>query len=967
MNLTPQRIFDALYKVLSGEDIFISYARRDGGKYARNLFMKLTDKKEGFSCFIDELGTEPGQKIPSSLRRKVRNSSTLVLIGSPCSTASTAMGDEIDEFLSVQRNRESTIPIDVGGVVRNADWHKNIAGVDIEDEIEPDALTTGKVSDSVIDRIRTAAKYRKRNDRLRLARNWMLALLMFLLMLSGAAGWFAERKIRAATDAEERAAKSDLMAKKAQEDADAVIADAGTKIKTANGLVTEAQKDAETAITDANRRIEHANDLVSAADNKRIEAENKEKDARIKAEAAEKQSKVQEAIAEARRLANQSTESINKSAANIGKAVGYAIDSAQTAGSQQVRLFEATKALRDSLSLMPLRRDARAVPTMDEAEAYVFTPDARHIALLKSVKGRAGKVIHIFPVVELPNDQEQVLAPKHEFIFEGEGHISHIAVSDGFRRAAALKEGLSEPVLLVKDVEGKTVFDSTKVQYYKNKLRVTGVALSPDGKLLAMCGVDESGPKSIYKVLIGDLDKKIFREIYANQYTTLKNVTFGGQGKILLAVGGSPSGDKFLSNKSVLLWQFYGKDLSKLVEETGNLIPEDLYFPQGLENVAISDDGNLIAVSSWYESVSVWQLDSLSSEPKLREIARVAPEVGGDQVRLSSDGKTLNVLSRRFFSSWDSAGYTFALEARTWDQNLERLFPGALSNSLASGQNGLVVTEALTSKSYKVVTEARLPGPPALFSSFTSDSKTLVVLAVKPDGAQEIHIYQLENNEYVDRRTIPLGQRATELIWKRPVDVTIEPEGETYEQIAISPKGNYVAVRCAASVKNKRGLCVWDVSSGTWLTRVVEHGSANISFVFSADESSLGSFTREKEFQILSLVDESTRIVPLKDGVVRIALDAQGKFIALVTILNEIAIWDRKNFDPVMVLYPTTLFPEVVFSLDGKRLLTKGYDRNSDKRPFYQVWELDNNDLISKGCERLKRNAFVDPSQICPN
>lgn len=114
----------------------------------------------------------------------------------------------------------------------------------------------------------------------------------------------------------------------------------------------------------------------------------------------------------------------------------------------------------------------------------------------------------------------------------------------------------------------------------------------------------------------------------------------------------------------------------------------------------------------------------------------------------------------------------------------------------------------------------------------------------------------------------------------------------------------------------------------------------------------------------MNLVDQSTTIVPLKDYLVGVALDPQSKFIAFVTTSNDIAIWDRKNFDPVMVLQPTTPLSEVVFSLDGKRLLTKGLDRN-DKRTVCQAWELDSSDLISKGCERLKHNAFVDPSQIC--
>ena len=44
------------------DDIFISYSRRDASLYAAGLADELT--KRSFSCFIDQLGTDPDKNLP---------------------------------------------------------------------------------------------------------------------------------------------------------------------------------------------------------------------------------------------------------------------------------------------------------------------------------------------------------------------------------------------------------------------------------------------------------------------------------------------------------------------------------------------------------------------------------------------------------------------------------------------------------------------------------------------------------------------------------------------------------------------------------------------------------------------------------------------------------------------------------------------------------------------------------------
>src|ERR1041385_5923373 len=99
-------MFEKPLKILSGDDIFISYSRRDGAGYAANLAKKLVDLK--FSVYFDQWATPPGKDLPWSLRRKLRRSSVLVLIGTKGSAESDHVRQEIAEFNATGR---TVIPI----------------------------------------------------------------------------------------------------------------------------------------------------------------------------------------------------------------------------------------------------------------------------------------------------------------------------------------------------------------------------------------------------------------------------------------------------------------------------------------------------------------------------------------------------------------------------------------------------------------------------------------------------------------------------------------------------------------------------------------------------------------------------------------------------------------------------------------------------------------------------------------
>lgn len=1003
MSIGLHRLLDFFYRPLFGEDIFISYSRLDGSEYAKALLVKLADDGKGFTCFIDELGTEPGKEIPASLRRKVRNCSMLILVGSPLAAKSEAVGEEIMEFLTVRRNRERIIPIDVCGVVPAAVWNEKIAGVDLETDTDPNALTKGSISPNVIARIKRAATYRKQTDRLRNARNGMLALLFLLLCVSGGAGFYAYQQLQVAAQAQIKAQQATAQAQAAD-----------TAAKDARAQANRAREEAERNIAEANRKIEQAEVKRTEAEQKTEEAQAEQKVAEAQAQKAdtkrseaERKSRQQEAIAEARKLANESTTILNQQPSRIDDSVLSALESMHIIEAQHAQLLEPAQALRASLSLLPQYLETRLIPSEagdSEEDNYTFSPDAKHIALLD------GQQVQIFQVDELEKtlsvDQpvegtQSPVKPKHQITFnEEKGEIlEHVAISDDFRRAAVVRKNYEDASaerfdIEVKDLNNNTVFDSRKVESYNSLFVIRGIALSHDGNFLAMVGRDPDKPKQTdpaqaqdnesptSRVVLYDLETKKFRHIYSKKYIELEKVSFNESGKNLVAVGGSSFASQWPGVASglsyVLLWSLLNGDIREVIErkkDTTLLLHDEsleyIPFEGTLLNAAISNDGNLLAVAELFNDVSVWQLrGSLKTV-----VARVPFLLGGDELRFSSDNKALATLSASFYTLLSATGYTSVLATSEWNNDLSKLFPNAPSNRkvdlLPSG--ALSIKEA-AGPVYQIDPQLKFTHSHIFFVALTPDGKVLAALGKNPaDDKYEIHLYYLKDGVYINGPKIPLEQRATEY---HPV---YEYQGyfinvvEAHKQLAISPKGNYIAVICHAQSKGKTGLCVWDVAQEQWTKDVIEFESPFFLFAFSSDEHYLTAFTRvpanfnaERENVQVNLKTHAITKLPVKGEIEKVVFDVQGKFLALVTH-NKIQVLNQKDYSPVKLLEDNRKITEVVFSPDGRYLLTGGYIEDSlDKKPQFQVLNLDNRDLIKKGCERLKANPlFVSDTSFC--
>src|SRR5215510_7131176 len=79
-------------RFLFGNDVFISYARRDATIYSLGLANELT--KRELSCFLDQWGTPAGKELPREVVAALRKSAMMILLGTEGAAGSKAVAAE---------------------------------------------------------------------------------------------------------------------------------------------------------------------------------------------------------------------------------------------------------------------------------------------------------------------------------------------------------------------------------------------------------------------------------------------------------------------------------------------------------------------------------------------------------------------------------------------------------------------------------------------------------------------------------------------------------------------------------------------------------------------------------------------------------------------------------------------------------------------------------------------------------
>ncbi len=277
-NYRDDNLMGKASRFLFGNDVFISYARRDTTIYSLGLANELT--KNELSCFLDQWGTPSGKELPTQLVTALKRSNMLILLGTKQAAASAAVATEIREFKKTGR---TIIPVSFDGALEQAEWYQDlIAGISIAQE-SSETLSTGKPSEHVVNRIVNAENFTRRSKRLRRYFALTAASVVIMLLAAGIVAMFIVRQ------------------------ANAKVRDAEAKVR-----------DAEIKVNDAEARFKEADDRAGQADARATEAETNRQQAQEKADAAAESEAVAKANADEQRRIAGEQEKHNKRLSYIG-------------------------------------------------------------------------------------------------------------------------------------------------------------------------------------------------------------------------------------------------------------------------------------------------------------------------------------------------------------------------------------------------------------------------------------------------------------------------------------------------------------------------------------------------------------------------------------------------------------------------------------------------------------------------
>jgi WD40 repeat protein len=171
-------------RISFGDDIFVSYSHKDP-TYAAGLANALAERR--FSCKFDQWGTEPGKKIPTSLRTALLGSSALVLLCTEGSISSEPVNEEVREFSKTKR---PIIPIHINGDIGSALYADVIEGLPKTTE-SPEALRTGTPAEEVVNRIEKTCLFTRKDQRLHRAAVSAATVVVIFTIAAGIAAMIA--------------------------------------------------------------------------------------------------------------------------------------------------------------------------------------------------------------------------------------------------------------------------------------------------------------------------------------------------------------------------------------------------------------------------------------------------------------------------------------------------------------------------------------------------------------------------------------------------------------------------------------------------------------------------------------------------------------------------------------------------------------------------------------------------------
>jgi len=759
-------LYGFLFRLLFRYDIFISYARGDGKEYASKLRDQL--RQLDFSCFLDFDELPAGNSLNNNLKRAIKKSATLVVVGTERAVHSRYVDLEIGEFA---RTGRAIIPIDIEGTLAERPW-RIIKDRDIVwiDEVKS-ALTKGVPSPTVADSIDRLFKYTRRNSRVRAQ---VLSTIILFAVVIGASIVLIQQNVKAARTATTEAGKASAEAKinSAKAEAEKRTAVEATKLAKSEKMRAEtAQQKATTAEKAA----------VAAAEN----AKAQQRIALLNAERAKKQQLIAEErtnYLQAQQVAVQANTDIDNGN-DLERSVLLSVESLKKALTP-----EGYFAWARGMDLVPHAAEEKFPQQTDNVTAIAYSQDGRFFAegsgdgavtFFQTAKPqpvrrqlRSGNEIKVISFgrdwVAAASQNEFKMWNLEEFAeirsseklsgFHGES----IAFSPDGRYVATGGSVSNKAVLRVFDITHST----TKIQTTLDHVGyVMSVAFSPNGKWLAIgchyknyevppdmrkgCEKTSRQPTS-GKVLILDtanFDKSI--EVARNPVTSVT------EEELIYRINFGPKGDHLATEDikgTVRIWQVFederGIDLRPSQTEkmkvgalevvrVGVAKGGGLNFANqsvGRSTLVFSPDESYVATAPDQNTARVWEVSTG------REVSRIVHEQPVEAIAFDPAGQFATTSGKVKF--WKTE---FGSEARRLSYandksaglNLAALAISPKGDWLVTGNEDGIHVYSTTDWSQKKWLEK---GGPVSKLSFTSDGQWLV--AARRDGLSVIETKQ---------------------------------------------------------------------------------------------------------------------------------------------------------------------------------------------------------------------------------
>jgi eukaryotic-like serine/threonine-protein kinase len=487
-------------------------------------------------------------------------------------------------------------------------------------------------------------------------------------------------------------------------------------------------------------------------------------------------------------------------------------------------------------------------------------------------------------------------------------------------RRVALNE--KETIRVCETASGKEIRSFTD-----RELMVRGMALSPDGKLLALGGA--GGGSALVKVREIDSGKEIAVLKGPNEFRPLTEVAFSPSGKRVAGADG---------RGNVAVWDRAAGE--RLMAVSAHVYPNAP--PNGFwsTRVAFNDDGSQLWTASGGDTVvKVWDVQTGKA------VQSAGPITGHTQAYLGPK-RMLLVTTGQAYSRQPE------LTIRVWDTKTGRLrqvFPGhskpvncvAFSTDerlLATGSwdNSVIVWDVATGAAVSTFRGGAFQdsGPSGVAGvAFTPDNKR--VLAVSKDGAL------------------------------RTWEVAHPPEAITLRARvvlagAFSPDGRHVATSAVLSrVKDRSPVVIWDTVTGEEVKTLGEESETSYYVTYSPDGRYLAAAMVKNNIGddtgLVRVWDVATgktvRVFPGKGEkpigpCIVVAYSPDGRLLTAAGGDRVVHVWDTATGAETFALkgHPATV-SGLAFSANGRRLAsgTGGFHFQSDNTPRdndVKVWDL---------------------------